>query len=57
MNLKIKNKWLLGDKLGQGSFGFVYAGTNCFTQEKVALKLESRTSKYSSLVYEAKVYR
>jgi serine/threonine protein kinase len=40
MELRVGNKFNFTKKLGKGSFGEIYAGTNVKTGEEVAIKLE-----------------
>jgi serine/threonine protein kinase len=47
----------LGRKIGSGSFGDIYLGTNMTTGEEVAIKLESVKTKHPQLLYESKIYR
>lgn len=51
------NKYRLGRKIGSGSFGEIYLGTNIQSNEEVAIKLENVKTKHPQLVYEAKLYR
>jgi casein kinase 1 len=57
MELRVGGKYRLGKKLGSGSFGDIYLGTNRQTDEEVAIKLESVKSKHPQLLYESKLYR
>jgi serine/threonine protein kinase len=57
MELRVGNKYRLGRKIGQGSFGEIYLGTNITNNEEVAIKLESVKSKHPQLFYEAKLYK
>jgi len=57
MELRVGRKYRLGKKIGSGSFGDIYLGTNVTTGEEVAMKLESTKSKHPQLVYEAKLYK
>ena len=57
MELRVGKKFRLGKKIGSGSFGDIYLGTNVSTGESVAMKLESTKSKHPQLVYEAKLYK
>jgi len=57
MELRVGGKYRLGKKLGSGSFGDIYLGTNRQTEEEVAIKLESVKSKHPQLLYESKLYR
>eukprot|EP00834_Sanchytrium_tribonematis_P007205 NODE_619_length_5349_cov_0.609524.p1 type:complete len:302 gc:universal NODE_619_length_5349_cov_0.609524:3815-4720(+) len=53
----IAGKYRLGRKLGSGSFGEIYLGTNVVTGEEVAIKMESIRARHPQLEYEARVYR
>jgi serine/threonine protein kinase len=55
--LKVGKKFRLGPKIGGGSFGDIYHGTNVTTGEEVAIKLEPVTSKHPQLLRETKIYR
>lgn len=57
MELKVGKKFRLGNKLGSGSFGDIYHGTNVTNGEEVAIKLEPVTSKHPQLNRETKIYR
>ncbi|KAI9302373.1 casein kinase-like protein I isoform delta [Cunninghamella echinulata] len=57
MDLRVGNKYRIGRKIGSGSFGDIYLGTNIVTNEEVAIKLESIKAKHPQLEYEAKVYK
>lgn len=57
MDLRVGRKFRLGRKIGAGSFGDIYMGTNIITREEVAIKLESINAKHPQLEYEARVYR
>ena len=57
MDLKIISRYRIGPKLGSGSFGDIYQGTDLKNHESVAIKLENAQSKYPQLVYESKVYK
>lgn len=50
-------KYRLGRKIGSGSFGDIYLGTNLTTGEEVAIKLESIKTKHPQLLRETKIYR
>ena len=50
-------KYRLGKRIGSGSFGDIYLGTNMTTGEEVAIKLESVKTKHPQLLYESKIYR
>ncbi|CAM9234368.1 unnamed protein product, partial [Ectocarpus fasciculatus] len=50
-------QYRLKRKIGSGSFGDIYLGTNMTTGEDVAVKLELSGSKHPQLARETKVYR
>lgn len=57
MDLRVGNKYRLGRKIGSGSFGDIYLGTNITNNEEVAIKLESVKTKHPQLFYESKLYK
>uniref|UniRef100_A0A7N0TU55 non-specific serine/threonine protein kinase n=1 Tax=Kalanchoe fedtschenkoi TaxID=63787 RepID=A0A7N0TU55_KALFE len=57
MEPRVGNKFRMGRKIGSGSFGEIYLGTNIQTNEEVAIKLESTKTKHPQLLYESKLYR
>jgi casein kinase 1 len=57
MEIRINRKFRLGPKIGSGSFGEIYAGTNAHTGEEVAIKLEPLNSRHPQLYDETKIYR
>lgn len=57
MELRVARKFRVGSKIGSGSFGEIYSGTNVHTGEEVAIKLEPIKSKHPQLIYESKIYR
>ncbi|KAL8498100.1 hypothetical protein ACS0TY_021433 [Phlomoides rotata] len=57
MEPRVGNKYRLGRKIGSGSFGEIYLGTNIQTNEEVAIKLENVKTKHPQLLYESKLYR
>ncbi|XP_061371112.1 casein kinase 1-like protein 2 isoform X2 [Gastrolobium bilobum] len=57
MEARVGNKFRLGRKIGSGSFGEIYLGTNIQTNEEVAIKLESVKTKHPQLLYESKLYK
>ncbi|CAK0902224.1 unnamed protein product [Prorocentrum cordatum] len=57
MELRVGGKFRLGRKIGSGSFGDIYIGTNVTTGEEVAIKLESIKSTHPQLPHESRVYR
>lgn len=57
MELRVGNKYRLGRKIGSGSFGDIYLGTNISSGEEVAIKLEGIKTKHPQLHIESKFYR
>ncbi|KAK9755973.1 hypothetical protein RND81_01G063800 [Saponaria officinalis] len=57
MEPRVGNKFRLGRKIGSGSFGEIYLGTNVQTNEDVAIKLENVKTKHPQLLYESKLYK
>lgn len=57
MDLRVGRKYRIGRKIGSGSFGDIYLGTNIISGEEVAIKLENVRAKHPQLEYEAKVYK
>lgn len=57
MEIRVGKKYIIGQKIGSGSFGDIYMGTNVVSGEEVAIKLESIKAKHLQLEYEAKVYK
>jgi casein kinase 1 len=57
MELRVGGKYRLGRKIGSGSFGDIYIGTNVQSGEEIAIKLESIKSKHPQLLYESKLYK
>ncbi len=56
-DIRIGKKYRLDQKIGSGSFGDIYLGTNVSTNEEVAIKLERLVSKVPQLLREAKIYK
>jgi serine/threonine protein kinase len=56
VTLVVEGKYKVERKLGEGSFGKIFAGLNCNTGESVAIKIE-KTSESSVLRNEAKMYK
>ncbi|OAY53169.1 casein kinase 1-like protein 2 [Manihot esculenta] len=57
MEPRVGNKFRIGRKIGSGSFGEIYLGTNIQTNEEVAIKLETAKTKHPQLLYESKLYK
>lgn len=54
---KVGGKYLLGRKLGSGSFGDIYLAVHEQTGKEFAVKMESARCKHPQLLYEAKLLR
>ncbi|CCD26676.1 uncharacterized protein NDAI_0I01070 [Naumovozyma dairenensis CBS 421] len=57
MDLRVGRKFRIGRKIGSGSFGDIYHGTNLISGEEVGIKLESIRSRHPQLDYESRVYK
>ena len=57
MDLRVAGRWRLGRKVGSGSFGDIYQGTNLESGEPVAIKLEPLKSRHPQLLYESRIYK
>jgi len=57
VNLLVAGMWRLERKLGSGSFGEVYVGTNISTGSEYAIKLETKNMRRPQLAHEYWVYR
>jgi len=57
MELRVGNKYRLGRKIGSGSFGDIYLGTDITNAEEVGIKLECIKTKHPQLHIESKIYR
>ncbi|KAF5402904.1 Casein kinase I delta [Paragonimus heterotremus] len=57
MELRVGNKYRLGRKIGSGSFGEIYLGTDITKGDEVAIKLECVKAKHPQLQIEAKIYK
>ncbi|KAL7668413.1 hypothetical protein ACOME3_009115 [Neoechinorhynchus agilis] len=57
MEIRVAQRYRLGRKIGSGSFGDIYIGTDISTGEEVAIKLESTQSKHLQLLIENRVYK
>eukprot|EP01061_Rhynchopus_euleeides_P024689 TRINITY_DN397_c0_g1_i6.p1 TRINITY_DN397_c0_g1~~TRINITY_DN397_c0_g1_i6.p1 ORF type:complete len:343 (+),score=125.62 TRINITY_DN397_c0_g1_i6:78-1031(+) len=57
MDLRVGLKYKIGQKIGAGSFGDIYQGTNIQTGEPVAIKLEPAKSRHPQLLYESRLYK
>jgi predicted Ser/Thr protein kinase len=57
MELRVGKKYRLGRKIGSGSFGEIYLGTNVGNGTEVAIKLENAETKHPQLIYESKIFK
>ncbi|KAH3685186.1 hypothetical protein WICPIJ_003847 [Wickerhamomyces pijperi] len=57
LDLRVGRKFRIGRKIGSGSFGDIYLGTNIISGELVAIKLESVMTRHPQLEFEARVYK
>lgn len=57
MELRVGNRYRLGRKIGSGSFGDIYLGTDVTTPDEVAIKLECIKTKHPQLHIESKIYK
>ena len=53
----VNNRYIIGEKLGSGSFGTIYSAVDNQTNNKVALKLESSKSDHLQLNAEKTIYK
>ena len=53
----VGDKFIVKHKIGSGSFGDIYFGTNISTGKEVAIKLEGSKTKHPLLQTESKFYR
>jgi serine/threonine protein kinase len=53
----INKKYKILEKIGEGSFGSIYKGENCRSQELVAIKVEPISSNFKLLKNESKIYQ
>ncbi|CAK9155154.1 unnamed protein product [Ilex paraguariensis] len=56
MDRIVGGKYLLGRKIGSGSFGEIHLASHIDTVEIVAVKIENNKTKHPQLLYEAKLY-
>jgi len=55
--LIVGSRYRVGRKIGSGSFGDIYLGTNKTSGEEVAIKLESIKTKHPQVLYESRLYK
>ena len=57
LDIRVAERFQLGAKLGSGSFGDIYKGTDIQHNEEVAIKLEKINSRHPQLIYESKLIK
>jgi len=57
MKFLLAGKFRIDDKVAEGNFGDVFSGKDIYSQEQVAVKVESMHSKGSLLLYEWRVFK
>ena len=57
VEIRVGGRYRLGKKIGSGSFGEIYEGTDIFDNSDVAIKLEHNSIKYPQLLFEAKLLK
>lgn len=53
----INEKWVVGQKLGSGSFGDIFLASEINSGELVAVKMEDGQSKHPQLIGESKILK
>lgn len=56
-NIIVGNRYQVGRRIGHGSFGEIYVGTDAQTNQEVAIKVENCSTKHPQLHLEAKLLR
>ena len=57
VEIRVGGRYRLGKKIGTGSFGEIFEGTDIFDNSSVAIKLEHNSVKYPQLLFEAKLLK
>jgi serine/threonine protein kinase len=57
VEIRVGGRYRLGKKIGTGSFGEIFEGTDIFDNSPVAIKLEHNSVKYPQLLFEAKLLK
>eukprot|EP01086_Lenisia_limosa_P001195 TRINITY_DN121_c0_g1_i1.p1 TRINITY_DN121_c0_g1~~TRINITY_DN121_c0_g1_i1.p1 ORF type:complete len:360 (+),score=87.60 TRINITY_DN121_c0_g1_i1:97-1176(+) len=57
MELRVGGHYVLGRRIGQGSFGEIFRGTDMNTSEQVAVKVEGLKTRHPQLYFEYKIYK
>ncbi|CAG2172949.1 unnamed protein product [Oppiella nova] len=53
----VSDRYTICSEIGKGSYGICYAGLDVSTGQKIAIKVDPKKTKSSSLLYEIKIYR
>uniref|UniRef100_A0A7S0AS04 Casein kinase I n=1 Tax=Pyrodinium bahamense TaxID=73915 RepID=A0A7S0AS04_9DINO len=57
MELRVGGRYRLGRKIGSGSFGHIHVGTDMWSGQEVAIKLELANTKHPMLLHEYRLYK
>ena len=57
VEIRVGGRYRLGKKIGAGSFGEIYEGSDIFDNSEVAIKLEHNSIKYPQLLFEEKLLK
>lgn len=57
MDILLNDRYVLGAKIDEGSFGEIFIGRDSQTKLEVAIKLEPRALKRQTLLHESRLYR
>lgn len=57
IEIRVGGRYRLGRKIGSGSFGEIYLGTDIQSNDEVAIKLEPASTKHPQLLYESKLIK
>jgi len=57
MEVRVGRRYRVGRRIGSGSFGEIYLGTDIMTGKEVAIKMESTKRRNPHLFYECKLYK
>ena len=57
LDITVAERFKVGKKLGSGSFGEIFQGTDVASRKEVAIKLEKINSRHPQLIYESKLIK